>query len=175
MNTSSLALLFMFTITLHNIEEALWLPQWSNYTGKYHKPVERNEFYFALIVITAFAYLISALFMFFPKILFLKFLFVGYVGTMIINVFFPHFIATILLKRYAPGLITGMLINLPLNGLIIFSMHKDKIISLFEVIFSTMIVAIILLISLPLLFQIGRKLTGSKNQECESIKGNRPR
>ena len=144
MNTSSFALLFMFTITLHNIEEALWLPQWSHHAKKYHKPLERKEFHFALIVITALAYVISGLFLFFPKVFFIKCLFVGYVGAMILNVFFPHIIATILLKRYAPGLITGVLVNLPLNSLIIINMLNGKKVTQFDVASSTFVVAIIL-------------------------------
>lgn len=165
MNISSIALLFMFTITLHNMEEALWLPQWSHQVRKYHKPVERNEFHFALIVITALAYLISGIFMFFSNVIFIKYLFIGYVGAMILNVFFPHIIVSILLKRYMPGLLTSVLINLPLNSLIIYNMINNKIVNLSEVAVSTLVMAIILVISLPNLFKIGRMLSSYDKSE----------
>lgn len=51
-----LILLFCLAITLHNIEEAIWLPKWSQQASKYQKPVTPNEFRFAVIVITFFAY-----------------------------------------------------------------------------------------------------------------------
>ncbi len=48
---------FCFAITLHNIEEAIWLPEWSQQSSKFQKPVTSNEFHFAVIVITMLAYL----------------------------------------------------------------------------------------------------------------------
>lgn len=157
-NVTSISLLFILTITLHNIEEGLWLPQWSQFAGKYHKPVGKGEFHFALIVITALAYLVSGLFMFFPQILVLKYFFIGYVGTMIINAFVPHLVSAVVLKRYAPGLVTGIFINVPLNSLIINYVIRNKVISLYEVVFSTLVVATLLLFSLSPLFKLGGKL-----------------
>lgn len=157
-NISSISLLFMFNITLHNIEEGLWLPQWSQYAKKYHKPVEKGEFHFALIIITALAYLAAGLFMFFPEVLIIKYIFVGCVGMMILNVFLPHLAATIVLRRYAPGLITGILLNLPLNSLIIIYMIKNKLVNPYQAVLSTVIVAIVILSSLSMLFKVGRKL-----------------
>lgn len=49
--------IFCFAITLHNIEEAIWLPEWSQQSSKFQKPVTSNEFHFAVIVITMLAYL----------------------------------------------------------------------------------------------------------------------
>lgn len=154
---ASISLLFILTITLHNIEEGLWLPQWSQFAEKYHKPVEKKAFHFALVVITTLAYLVSGLFMFFPQVLVLKYFFIGYVGTMIINAFVPHLVSTIVLKRYAPGLVTGIFLNVPLNSLIIDYVVRNKIVNLYEVIFSTVVVAIILLASLSPLFKLGSK------------------
>lgn len=157
LNITSVSLLFILTITLHNIEEGLWLPQWSQLAKKYHKPVEKREFHFALIVITTLAYLVSGLFMFFPHILVLKYFFIGYVGTMIINAFIPHLISAIALKRYAPGLVTGIFLNVPLNSLIIAYVIKSKMLGLYEVIFSTVVVAIVILALLSPLFKLGSK------------------
>lgn len=157
LNIASISLLFIFTITLHNIEEGLWLPQWSQFAEKYHKPVEKKAFHFALVVITTLAYLVSGLFMFFPQVLVLKYFFIGYVGTMIVNAFVPHLVSTIVLKRYAPGLVTGIFLNVPLNSLIIDYLVRSKIVNLYEVIFSTVVVAIVLLASLSPLFKLGSK------------------
>ena len=98
-NQSNIFLLFLFSITLHNIEEALWLPQWSKHATKFHKQVEKNEFHFAVLVITLIAYLCTSLFIFFPNALLFKYFYFGFVGAMIINTIFPHLIATIFLKN----------------------------------------------------------------------------
>ncbi len=158
MTINNLCILFMFTITLHNIEEGLWLPRWSQHAGKYHKPVQSGEFHFALIILTSAAYLISGLTIFYPDIILFRYLFAGYVGTMVLNVFFPHLIGTIVLRRYIPGLFTGLLLNLPLNGLILYHMIKNNYLNIVEITISTFIISVIILSMLSPLFKIGRSL-----------------
>lgn len=157
-NISSIYLLFIFSITLHNIEEALWLPQWSKHAKKFHKQVEKNEFHFALIIITLLAYLVTALFIFYPDISIFKYSFFGYLGVMIINAIFPHVLSTIVLKKYAPGVLTGILLNVPINSLIIIYSINMNVISLYQIIISTVVMAILILTSLPNLFKLGRRL-----------------
>jgi drug/metabolite transporter (DMT)-like permease len=155
----SLILIFPLAITLHNIEEALWLPQWSQFAKRYHKRVGRNEFYFALICVTLIAYLSSFFFLLFNEVVILKYIYFGFVGAMILNAIFPHLIATIVLKRYAPGVITGILMNVPcFSSLIIFAI-KENVISTFEVIISTVVVGGTILASLPIFFKLGQRLT----------------
>lgn len=162
MNTPSIYLLFLFSVTLHNIEEALWIPRWSRYTQKFGKQVSGDEFHFAVLVITILAYLATGLFIFFPQNLILKYFFFGFVGAMIFNVIFPHLILTIILKKYSPGLITGVLLIMPFNSLIIASSLNNSIINLNEVIISTIVVGILLLILIPILEKIGGKLIDYK-------------
>ncbi|WP_454055296.1 HXXEE domain-containing protein [Clostridium sp. Marseille-Q7071] len=162
MNTPSIYLLFIFSITLHNIEEALWIPRWSRYTEKFGKQVSGDEFHFAVLVITILAYLATGLFIFFPQNLILKYFFFGFMGAMIFNVVFPHLILTIILKKYSPGLITGVLLIMPFNSLIIISSLNNSIINLNEVIISTIAVGTLLLILIPILEKIGGKLIDYK-------------
>lgn len=162
MNTPSIYLLFLFSITLHNIEEALWMPQWSRYAEKFHKEVTRDEFHFAVLVITILAYLATGLFIFFPENLMLKYFSFGFMGAMIFNVIFPHLISTIILKKYCPGLITGVFLIIPFNSLIIFSSVNKSIINFNEVIISTIVVGIFLLGLIPILNKIGGKLIDYK-------------
>jgi hypothetical protein len=109
-------LIFLLGFSLHNIEEALWLPQWSKYAKKYHKVVSENEFRFAVIITTAVGYLITfQYFIFSSKFTVSKYIFLGFILMMVINVLFPHLISTILLKKYAPGTITGVLLNAPIG------------------------------------------------------------
>ncbi|WP_105615834.1 HXXEE domain-containing protein [Vallitalea okinawensis] len=153
-----LFLYFPLAITLHNIEEAIWLPQWSFYAKKYHRPVNKDEFRFAVLLITALAYISTFLIMTFSNIDLFKYFYFGFLGAMIMNTFFPHLVATILLKRYAPGLATGILLLIPINTLIIYLAVKDGFINLDDVILSSLIVGILLLGSLPFLFKLGAKL-----------------
>ena len=52
-------MLFLLGFSLHNIEEAVWLPEWSSHAKKFHKEISRTEFLFAVIVITALGYLLT--------------------------------------------------------------------------------------------------------------------
>jgi hypothetical protein len=70
MSTSSLPWIFwLFPIafTVHNAEEALWLPAWSKSAGRFHKPVGQFEFIFTLVVITGLSIIITLLFYFTGK------------------------------------------------------------------------------------------------------------
>ncbi|WP_249870010.1 HXXEE domain-containing protein [Oceanobacillus saliphilus] len=154
-----LVILFLFAITLHNLEEALWLPEWSNSISKFHKPVRKNEFYFAAIFITSLAYLSAFFYLFFPDSTIAKYVLIGFLGSMIINAIFPHFIATIVLKRYAPGLLTGVLLNIPINSLILVKFFQNGDVELNGVILSTLLVGVMLLGLIPVLFKIGGSLT----------------
>lgn len=150
--------IFPIAITLHNIEEALWLPEWSQHVAKYHKPVKRNEFHFAVLCVTILAYLISFSYVFNSHIEIIKYAFWGFVGAMVINAIFPHLIATIVMRKYAPGVLTGMFINIPCFSLMIIYAIKNDLISVRELIISTVIVGGVLISILPVLFAIGRKI-----------------
>ena len=117
-------LLFLLGFSLHNIEEALWLPGWSKHARKYHKEASPNEFRFAVIIVTAIGYLLTfQYFVFGADYAAAKYIYLGFILVMVVNVFFPHLIATIVLKKYAPGLITGLMLNAPLGVYILFKKH----------------------------------------------------
>lgn len=158
MNENCLLLLFPLAITLHNIEEALWLPQWSENVGRFHRPVEKNEFQFAILVITALAYLATFLLLVFPDAAVTRWFFYGFLSAMIINTLFPHLVATIFLRKYAPGLLTGLLLNIPINATLIYRGVSKNLITFPAVIGATVVVGLVLLALLPCLFRIGRML-----------------
>jgi len=156
-----LVVFFCLAITLHNLEEAIWLPKWSQQSSRFQKPVTSNEFYFAVIFITILAYLSAFSYLYMPESALAKWIFIGFLGSMIINAFFPHLIATVLMKKYAPGLLTGLLLNTPINSLVIYQMFSRNLIIWKELLFSTFIVGIILLALIPFLFKMGSKITPS--------------
>lgn len=154
-----LVVFFCFAITLHNLEEAIWLPRWSQHSSQFQKPVTSSEFRFAVIVITSLAYLSAFSYLYIPDSYFTKWTFIGFLGSMIFNAIFPHLIATVLMKRYAPGLLTGLFLNIPVNSLIIYQMFLKDLIIWKELVVSTFVVGVILLLLIPFLFKVGGKIT----------------
>ena len=55
MSFSVLTWTFVVAVTIHNLEEALYLPKWSRAARRFHHPVGTTEFRFAVIVLTALA------------------------------------------------------------------------------------------------------------------------
>lgn len=149
---------FCLAITLHNMEEALWLPAWSQQASRFQKPVTSNEFHFAVLVITILAYLSSFSYLIMPELNLSKWIFAGFLGSMIFNAIFPHLISTILMKKYAPGLATGLFLNIPINSVILYQMFAENTIGWRGLFISTIAVGISLLACIPLLFKAGRKL-----------------
>jgi hypothetical protein len=151
-------ILFILGLSIHNIEEALWLPEWSKYAKKFHREITGNEFRFAVIIITAIGYLVTfQYFIFSETSIVSKYLYFGFVSMMILNTIFPHLIATIALKKYAPGLITGILLNVPIGlYILINNIHSGN--ELLLLLISTISVTIIILSLIKLLFRIGKRL-----------------
>ncbi|HLR35212.1 MAG TPA: HXXEE domain-containing protein [Tissierellales bacterium] len=151
----NLFLLFPLILTLHNIEESLWLTEWANSFKKSSKPMNKDGSIFTTIVTLSFAYLITLCFVFLPEVSVFKYLYFGFIGVMMFNVIFPHLALTIQFKKYCPGLITGILLLMPIGSLIIIYSINKEIISYLGLVIATIIVGLISLIILPVLFRMG--------------------
>ena len=92
--TIALKLIFLLALTIHNIEESVWLPEWSKHAEKFHEPVERNQFIFAVIIVTIIGYLvtIAEIINNTPGSVF-TYIYLGFIGMMGLNAIFPHFVA----------------------------------------------------------------------------------
>lgn len=154
----SLWIFFAIAITLHNLEEAVWLPRWSQNASRFHKKVGTDEFIFAVIVVTVIAYLGTFLFMVYPESWLLKDIYFGLLGMMMLNSVFPHLIATVFLRRYMPGVITGIFLMLPVDLILIIRGVQLNLITINEVVISTVLVGGIVIALLPVLFKIGRSI-----------------
>ena len=150
--------LFPLAITIHNLEEAIWLPAWSESAGKYHKPVGKFEFRFAVFVLTVLAYFLTFKSISTGASSIYTYLFYAYNLSMWINVFLPHVAATILLKRYCPGLLTALLLNLPVTSLLLYNAIKMEQVSLGKFIIISVVFTGAILVSIPLLFRLGQKI-----------------
>ena len=152
-------ILFLLGFSLHNIEEALWLPGWSESAGRFHKKVTPNEFYFAVIVVTIAGYLFT--FQYFilacsSIAAISKYVYHGFILMMVLNVFIPHVAATIALKRYAPGTITAILLNAPIGIYILLQELQTKSDILYTAIAGVGVTIVVLLL-IEACFKFGKK------------------
>src|SRR5699024_3423603 len=119
---SAVLLLFLFAITIHNLEEGIWLTRQQSSTKikvKLHDAITQDQFLFGLFWVTGLAYLMTTLYMFYPNIWLFKYAYFGFLGAMIINIIFPHLVSTLVEHCYSPGLFTGLFVIIPINSLII--------------------------------------------------------
>lgn len=160
MTVAELARIFAIAVTLHNLEEAVFLPAEAK---RLKIPVDPGEFRFALAVLTLFAYLCAwltgkgnALGVYMLS---------GYALTMMLNVFAPHLIATVVLRRYAPGTATAILFNLPAGVFLLRSAFAERRISASVFAWAGPLMVVGIVASLPLLFAAGRALNHGRCAE----------
>ncbi|WP_044642522.1 HXXEE domain-containing protein [Risungbinella massiliensis] len=154
--------LFPVIVTLHNLEEAIWLPGWSKKAGKWHVKVGKREFQFAVVVLTVLAYGLTYLSWSTGPESIWTYLNCGYMLAMLLNVFFPHLLATMVLRQYAPGVVTGILINLPINFLLLSLAFQEKWFIKEKFLLIAPITVLAILLSIPVLFFLGRKIFGTE-------------
>ncbi|MGX9705985.1 HXXEE domain-containing protein [Laceyella tengchongensis] len=156
--------LFPIVVTLHNLEEAIWLPAWSQTAGKWHAKVGKREFRFAVLVLTVLAYGLTYLSWSNGPESVWSYLNCGYILAMLLNVFLPHVAATIALRQPCPGVWTAVACNLPINLLLLYlAFHDQWITGKTFLIFAPFTVAGIAL-SIPLLFFVGKQLPTCKRR-----------
>lgn len=151
-----LAWLFAFTVTIHNLEEAILLPAWSRRAGCWHIQVGDPEFRFAVAVLTLFAYLCAWLVEIGSELG--VYLLSGYALAMFLNVFAPHLFATIALRRYVPGTATALFCNLPITFCLLRSAIEERriLIAIFAWAGPATVIGLIALI--PAILAVGRAL-----------------
>jgi hypothetical protein len=153
--------LFVSAVTLHMIEELIWLPAWSQAAGRWHEPVGRRPFAFATAVMLLFLYIISYLATNAAPESGSIYLVCGLALVMLINIFWPHLGATIAQRRYAPGLATSLLFILPTASLLLWRAFEDNAISMPR--YGVVAAGILLgtAVIWPALLRIGKRLPGN--------------
>ncbi|WP_176470146.1 HXXEE domain-containing protein [Terribacillus saccharophilus] len=150
-------LFFLIAFTLHNIEEALFLPAWSK-TSRFQRTVEPKVFYFAVSIVTLVACSIGALYLLGSEKLWITYLQTGLIGAMLINVIMPHAVAAITERRYAPGIVTGAVLLLPIGSVAMIHVIQSEKLTMLEAVFSSVGAGILLLGLIYILFGIGEKI-----------------
>jgi len=163
MDFELLAGLFALAITLHNAEEAIWLPAWSQSAGKWHHPVTAQEFRFAVIMLTGLAYVAVGLAVVYGKESPGAYFLSGYALAMLLNVLFPHLIATVVMRRYAPGALTAVLLNLPVTLLLLHRGFQEGYVHWQKFIWAGPLAVLGIMALIPILFAMGSRLPGFKN------------
>lgn len=149
--------LFPIAFTVHNVEEAIWLPAFSQHAGRFHPRVEPAEFLFALVPITLLGWLVTGAFALYGAQSWAGYLFFAFNMGMAVNVVFPHLAATVVLRRYCPGLATGMVLLLPSTVYLLLLGYTGRYYSLPILLLLTPVLAALVVGSIPLLFRLGRR------------------
>ena len=115
MSFQRLQWLFPIAVTLHNGEEAIWMPGWtaSHAAQLPVHPPPAGELRFALLLLTVLAFAVTALSAKKGPGSLWAYLAFGYIVTMWMNVLVPHLPASVIFFSYTPGVVTAVLINLP--------------------------------------------------------------
>ncbi len=118
---------FPIAVTLHNAEEAIWMPGWKaplleDIVGR---PPGAAEIRSALVVFTVAALAVTCLSARRGPESVWAYLTFGYIIAMLANVFIPHVPAAIVFRGYAPGVVTAVLINLPVMSLLAIRMLRE--------------------------------------------------
>ncbi len=158
MSFQNLQWLFPIVITLHNAEEAVWLPGWSQHAGRWHAPVAPGVFRFAVIVFTALAFALTWLSARSGKQTVWSYLIFGYMVAMLANALVPHIAVIIAMRQYMPGVATAALLNLPALALLLILALREGYVSGWRAAEYSVAVPVLLLISIPALFKLGKIL-----------------
>jgi hypothetical protein len=158
MSFQSLEWLFPVVITIHNAEEAIWLPGWSKRAVLWHRPVTPGSFRFAAGVLTVLAYAITWLSIGSGKQTVWTYLAFGCIAVTLANVLIPHVAATVALRNYMPGLATAVLLNLPVLSLLAVMALREGYVSGWKSVAFCVGVSGALVASIPALFKLGKIL-----------------
>jgi hypothetical protein len=158
MSFQSLEWLFPIVITLHNTEEAIWLPGWSKRAVLWHSPVTPGSFRFAVVVLTVLAFAVTWLSAISGKQTVWTYLAFGYMTAVLANVLIPHIALTVTLRSYMPGVATAVALNLPVLSLLVVLALREGYVSGWKAVAYSIGVAGILLASIQILFKTGKIL-----------------
>ncbi|MBV8708676.1 MAG: HXXEE domain-containing protein [Acidobacteriaceae bacterium] len=121
--------MFPLAVTLHNLEEAIWLPSWAaGHNTELSWQVTAVHFRLALVFLTVAAYLVTWLSRKHGEQSRWTYLFVAYTFVMFLNVFVPHVPATVLFHGYTPGMVTAVIVNLPVTTTLLALAVQERVI-----------------------------------------------
>jgi len=154
MTEAALFWLFALAITVHNIEEGLFLPAFTASVPRLAEHSTPFSFRFALIVLTGAIYVVVAFAA--AGVASAITILSGLALVMAINAVAPHLVLTFAFRRYAPGTGTGLVVMVPVSVFLIVRSFADGILTGRSLVISAISVAVVVAVALPALFYIGR-------------------
>jgi len=120
---------FPIAVTLHNLEEAVWLPAWAAAHASV-LPWQPSPGRFRIMAagLTLAAYGITWLSLKAGLRSFWTYLFVAYTFAMFLNILVPHLAGTIVFRSYTPGVVSAVLINLPITTVLLVRVLQERIV-----------------------------------------------
>ncbi len=158
MNFRTLEWLFPVVLTLHNTEEAIWLPAWSKRVGFWKTPVSPGVFRFAAAVLTVLAFAVTWLSAESGRQSIWTYLAVGCMVAMLANALVPHLAVTVARRSYMPGVATALVLNLPVLSLLLVMALREGFVTGGKAAAYSIGVAGLLVAAIPALFKMGRAL-----------------
>jgi hypothetical protein len=158
MNFQNLLWLFPIVVTLHNVEEAIWLPGWSKRAVLWHNHVTSGTFRFTVAVLTVLAFAITWLSAVSGKQTVWTYLVFGSMVVTLANVLIPHLALTVALHSYMPGVATAVALILPVLSLLVVLAIREGYVSGWKAAAYSVGVAGLLIATIPALFKIGKIL-----------------
>ena len=158
MRFQTLQWLFPVVAALHNGEEAIWLPRWSQHAVPWYPPIEPGVFRFAALVLTLLAIVFTYLSFRAGKQSIGAYLTFGYMVATLGNVLVPHVGLSVAFHTYMPGLATAVLLNLPVLTFLVRLALKDGYVSGWKATTYSLAVPAFLLLTIRPLFALARIL-----------------
>jgi hypothetical protein len=158
MSFQSLLWFFPIVVTLHNVEEAIWFPEWTRRVRRWPAPVAPGVFRFAVAVFTILAFAVTWLSARSGKQTVWTYLAFGYMVGVLANALIPHIALTLAMRRYMPGVATAVAVNLPVLSLLVVAAIREGYVSGSKAVAYSIGVSAVLLVSIPALFKLGRVL-----------------
>ena len=119
--------LFPVAVTIHNSEEAIFMPRWiaaNPARVPLHPGAGRVRL--ALLVLTLAAFVLTCLSARYGKGSIPAYLLFGYITAMLANVVIPHIPASLVFREYTPGLVTAVVVNLPVMAVLFFLALREQ-------------------------------------------------
>ena len=152
--------LFPISLTLHNLEESVWLPRWSQHAGMWESPVGATEFRIAAALLAILAYLVTYWSLRTGKESMGTYVMTGFVFAMLLNVIY-HVGATIGLHEYAPGVVTAVLVILPVMAYLLRRTFRERWVTWPRALLACTIVPLSILALIQCLFFVGRTIASA--------------
>jgi hypothetical protein len=116
--------------TVHNVEEALGMAEWSRrVSGGLHPAVTATQFAVAVTLVTLFGIAAVAAARLFRGGRYFVFAMTALNSVLLINAFFPHILATIMYRSPAPGVVSSVLLYLPVCTYLLARTFRERLIA----------------------------------------------